>query len=311
MKLAVPDLISNSYFPAIAAIDLGHFKEEGLDVELELLFPVNKTYEALRAGDIHFVAGSSHSALAAFPDWKKQKLICAQGQGMYWFLMMDKSLGAKRGDLDIVKGKRIGAAPWVDMGLKRMLIAAGYDLERDRIEIVPVPGAAGGEPSVNFGLMAAEGLKAGKIDGFWANGMGAQVAIEAGVGDMVIDVRRGDGPSEAFNYTMASIATSDEILTANPGLDIATVKAMNKTHSALKADPKLAYDIAKHRFPQEQADLIVPIIKRDLPQYSTGISKEFVEGMSVFCQSLGLLKDIKPYETVVSEAAIPHWTWPS
>jgi NitT/TauT family transport system substrate-binding protein len=30
MKLAVPDLISNSYFPAVAAVALGFFEEEGL-----------------------------------------------------------------------------------------------------------------------------------------------------------------------------------------------------------------------------------------------------------------------------------------
>ena len=44
MKLAVPDLISNSYFPAVAAVELGFFKEEGLDVSLELIFPVDKAY---------------------------------------------------------------------------------------------------------------------------------------------------------------------------------------------------------------------------------------------------------------------------
>ena len=37
MKIAIPDLISNSYFPAIAAVDLGFFKEEGLDVNLPAL----------------------------------------------------------------------------------------------------------------------------------------------------------------------------------------------------------------------------------------------------------------------------------
>ena len=35
MKLAVPDLISNSYFPAIVATELGFFEEEGLNVSLE------------------------------------------------------------------------------------------------------------------------------------------------------------------------------------------------------------------------------------------------------------------------------------
>ena len=47
MKLAVPDMISNSYFPAEAAIELGFFREEGLDVTLEMIFPVDKAYMAL------------------------------------------------------------------------------------------------------------------------------------------------------------------------------------------------------------------------------------------------------------------------
>ena len=92
MKLAVPDLISNSYFPAAAAVELGFFEREGLDVSLELIFPVSKAYEALRDGTVDFVGGSAHSALAAFPEWHGVKLLCAQGQGMYWFLVMHADL---------------------------------------------------------------------------------------------------------------------------------------------------------------------------------------------------------------------------
>src|SRR5215472_8310447 len=123
MKLAVPDMISNSYFPAIAAIELGLFRQEGLEVSLELIFPVDKAYAALRDGTIDLVAGSAHSALAAFPDWQGVRLLCAQAQGMYWFLVMRADLAPKRGELAIVKGRRIGAAPWVEMGLRRLLIA--------------------------------------------------------------------------------------------------------------------------------------------------------------------------------------------
>ena len=50
MKVVIPDLVSNSYFPAIAAVEMGFFKEEGLDAELELIYPVGKCYEALRDG---------------------------------------------------------------------------------------------------------------------------------------------------------------------------------------------------------------------------------------------------------------------
>ena len=102
MKLAVPDLISNSYFPAVAAVELGLFAKQGLDVSLELIFPVDKSYRALRDGEIDFVGGSAHSALAAFPEWNGCKLLCAQGQGMYWFLVMRADLKAKRGDIGIV-----------------------------------------------------------------------------------------------------------------------------------------------------------------------------------------------------------------
>ena len=214
MKLAVPDMISNSYFPAIAAIELGCFKQEGLDVSLELIFPVDKSYAALRDGAVDFVGGSAHSALAAFPQWQGAKLLCAQGQGMYWFLVMHKDLGAKRGDLSVVKGRSIGAAPWVEMGLRRLLIEAGIDLARDGVKIAPVPGAQGA--GVNFGVTAAKALEERKIDGFWANGMGTEVAVRRGVGTVVLDVRRGDGPKSCFNYTMASIACSERLIERSP-----------------------------------------------------------------------------------------------
>src|SRR6267154_5093074 len=196
MKLAVPDMISNSYFPAIAAAQLGFFRQEGLNVEVELVFPVDKAYAALRDGAVDFVGGSAHSALAAFPEWHGAKLLCAQGQGMYWFLVMHADLNAKRGDIAIIKGKSVGAAPWVEMGLRRLLIEAGIDPVRDGVRIAPVPGAQGA--SVNFGVTAAQALAERKIDGFWANGMGAEVAVRQGVGSIVLDVRRGDGPKPCF-----------------------------------------------------------------------------------------------------------------
>src|SRR5277367_3007976 len=234
MKLAVPDMISNSYFPAEAAVELGFFKAEGLDVELQLIFPVDKCYAALRDGAVDFVGGSAHSALAVFPRFQGAKLICAQAQGMYWFLIMHADLGAKRGDLSIVKGRSIGAAPWVDKGLRGLLAEAGIDLVRDDVKIAPVPGAAGA--GINFGLTAARALEERKIDGFWANGMGTEVAVRRGIGTVVLDVRRGDGPKPCFNYTAATIATTDALIAREPETAAAAVRAIVKTQAALKAD---------------------------------------------------------------------------
>jgi NitT/TauT family transport system substrate-binding protein len=309
MKLAVPDLISNSYFPAAAAIELGFFKDQGLDVELELIFPVDKCYAALKDGAIDFVAGSAHSALAAFADWQGVKLLCAQAQGMYWFLVMRADLGATRGDLAIVKGRRIGAAPWVEMGLRRLLIEAGIDPARDQVTIAPVPGAVPvpGGPPVNFGLTAARALEDGKIDGFWANGMGTEVAVRRGVGTVVLDVRRGDGPKPAFDYTMASIAATDRLIADRPEAAEAAVRAITRTHAALKADPERATVVGRKLFPPAEAELIAELIRRDLPYYDASISPDFVAGMNSFARDLGILTHDVPYEAVVATALAPLW----
>jgi len=297
VKLAVPDMISNSYFPAIAAIELGFFKQEGLDVALELIFPVDKAYAALREGAVDLVAGSAHSALAAFPQWQGVKLVCAQAQGMYWFLVMHADYAAARGDIAAVRGRRIGAAPWVEMGLRARLLEAGIDPAREGVTIAPVPGAQGA--GVNFGLTAAQALAERKIDGFWANGMGAEVAVRRGVGTIVLDVRRGDGPKRCFDYTMAAVAASDRRLAAAPELAGATIAAIRKTHAALRADLTLATQVGRKLFPPHEAELIAALVARDLPYYDTAISERFVAGMNAFARDMGILRGDVPYGQIV------------
>ena len=286
MKLAVPDMISNSYFPAEAAIALGFMREEGLDVALELIFPVDKAYEALRDGKVDFVAGSAHSALAAFPDFDGRQASLRAGAGHVLVPGAAQEFGAARGDLETVKGRHIGAAPWVDMGLKPLLIAAGLDLERDNIRIAPVPGAVGA--GTNFGLTAARALKDRTIDGFWANGMAAEIAVKSGVGTVVLDVRRGDGPKEAFNYTMAAVAATDRLIAEQPDVAAAAVRAIVKAQQALKRDVSLAAEVGRMLFPAPEAGLIAALIERDLPYYDATIAPDFVAGMSRFAQDLGL-----------------------
>jgi ABC-type nitrate/sulfonate/bicarbonate transport system substrate-binding protein len=298
VKLAVPDMISNSYFPAVAAVELGFFKREGLDVELELIFPVDKAYAALRDGAVDFVGGSAHSALADFPEWQGVKLLCAQAQGMYWFLVMHADLGAQRGDMGVVKGRSIGAAPWVEMGLRRLLAEAGIDLARDGVKIAPVPGAAGA--GVNFGVTAARALEERKIDGFWANGMGAEVAVRRGVGTVVLDVRRGDGPKACFNYTCAAVAATQRLIDNSSETAAAAVRAIVATQAALKQDVTLATEVGRKLFPPTEAELIAELIRRDLPFYDASISRTFVAGMNRFARDLGILGLDVPYEEVVA-----------
>jgi len=308
VKLAIPDMISNSYFPAVAAIELGFFKQQGLDVTLELIYPVDKCYAALRDGAVDFVGGAAHAVLSAFPQWRGAKLLCAQAQGMYWFLVMHRELGGKRGDLGVVKGRKIGAAPWVDIGLRRLLIEAGIDPASDKVTIAPVPGAQGA--GVNFGVTAAKALEDRKIDGFWANGMGAEVAVRRGVGSVVLDVRRGDGPKPCFNYTMASIATTDQLIERSPDAAAAAVRAIVSTQAALREDVARATEVGRKLFPPPEAELIAELIRRDLPFYDASISQTFVAGMNQFSRDMGSLTGDVAYADVVATQFSQFWKQP-
>ncbi|OGA23660.1 MAG: nitrate ABC transporter substrate-binding protein, partial [Betaproteobacteria bacterium RIFCSPLOWO2_02_FULL_67_26] len=269
LRVAVPDLVSPSYFPAIAAVELGFFEREGLDATIELLFPVTRTYEELRDGRLDFVAGAAHAPLYAFRNWEGCKLLAALAQHMYWFLILRKDLGAKRGDLAAVKGLRIGAAPGPVDGLKRMLVESGIDPERD-VSIGPVPGTAGA--GVSFGVAAAKALEAGKLDGFWANGMGAEVAVRNGAGTLVLDARRGDGPPAARDYTFPALVTTQKKIDGEPDQVAAAVRALVAAQRALKEDPSRATAVGRKLFPEAEAALIAGLIRRDAPFYDPAIS---------------------------------------
>jgi ABC-type nitrate/sulfonate/bicarbonate transport system substrate-binding protein len=305
MRLAIPDLISNSYFPALAASELGFFARQGIAVSTELIFPVDRAYAALRDGEIDFVGGAAHGALAAFPEWRGVKLLGALAQGMYWFLVMRADLGIARGDLNALKGRRIGAAPWVEMGLRRLLAAPGLDPTRDQIDISPVPGATGA--SVNFGLTAAEALAAGKIDGFWANGMATELAVTTGTGTIVLDVRRGDGPQGCFDYTMPVLATTDRLIERSPEIAAAALRALVATQDALKQDVSRATEVGHKRFPAREAGLIAGIVRRDLPYYDTSISEASVAAINEFARDIGVLANDVPYERIVATQFSHLW----
>ena len=304
MRLTVPDLISNSYFPAVAAVELGFFKQEGLNVELELVFPVTRTMQLLREGELDFVAGAAHATLSAFPEWQGAKLLMALSQRMYWLLVLRADLGAQRGQLDAVRGLRIGAAPGPDDGLRRLLTEAGIDPNRD-VQIGPIPSAT--EPGVSFGIAAARALESRELDGFWANAMGAEVAVRRGVGSIVLDVRRGDGPQPALTYTFPALVATDVMIERDPESVQASIRAVVKAQGALHADPSLATTVGRKLFPETEAGLIAELIERDLPYYSPTITPQAVADLNGFARDMTWLSRPVRYEDVVATQFSHLW----
>lgn len=299
LTVAVPDLVSPSYFPAVAAVELGLFREQGLDARVELVFPVTRTYEALRDGELDYVAGAAHAALYAFPEWAGCRLLCAVSRNMYWFLVVRRELQPRRGDLAVLRGLRIAAAPGPVDGLRRMLVGSGLDPDDD-VELVPVP--ASSQPGVSFGVAAAQALAAGAVDGFWANGMAAEIALREGVGALVLDSRRGDGPPGAADYTFPALVATQERIEHRPEEVAAAVRAVAAAHDALRADPAKATTAAAPHFPEAELGLIPELIRRDAPFYDPALTPDMIAALNRFAADLGLLASADvPYGRVVAD----------
>ena len=86
----------------------------------------------------------------------------------------------------------------------------------------------------------------------------------------------------------------------SPEVAAAVVRAIAKTHAALKKDVTLATAVGNKLFPPSEAALIAELIRRDLPYYDTTISREFVAGMNRFARDIGILDRDVSYEQVVA-----------
>ncbi|HEV2957953.1 MAG TPA: ABC transporter substrate-binding protein [Xanthobacteraceae bacterium] len=299
LRLAVADLDSPSYFVATAAVELGYFKQEGVDIELEHAFGAKDGPERLRNGVLHFFAGPAYAATRAFPGWKGAKLLCALSQYAYWFLAVRADLDVKRGDLGALKGLKISSSTAFPlMALQHMLAEAGIDLERDKVRIVAGPST---EPDRHLrGRDGIEALVQGVADAYWGNGMRVALGEALGVAKLHLDLRRGDGPPGARWYNFAALTTTERLIEEHPHIAAGAVRAIVRAQRALTADPSLATQIGNRLFPPDEAALIAGLIARDAPFYDATISPEAVAGLNKFAQANGLTADPIPYDRLVA-----------
>jgi NitT/TauT family transport system substrate-binding protein len=304
-QLLVADLDSPSYFVATAAVELGCFEKEGIEVELVRDYGAEKGPALLRAGTVHFLGGPAYIASQEFPDCKGAKLICALSQYSYWFLAVRTELDVRRGDMNALKGLRISASqPWPELGLKYLLADAGIDLERDNVRIVPPPKSV--DPRWK-GRAGIEAIKQNIADAYWGNGMRAALGEREGIAKLHLDLRRGDGPPGARWYNFPALTVTETFIGKHPDVVAGAVRAIVRAQKALKADPALATAIAVRLFHPEEVPLIAELVAGDAPFYDAHISSEAVDGLNRFACSIGLFAEPIPYERLVASQFCQFW----
>jgi NitT/TauT family transport system substrate-binding protein len=306
MRLAVPDLVSSSYFPALAAAQLPGSRDGSAPFSVEHLFPIRSAVEALRDGDVELVAGPAHAALFAFPGWRGATVLMALSQHTYWLLVVRQDLAAERGSVSALHDMTIAAAPGPAHALRQLLLDAGTDLDGSHITIAPLPEshASGG----SFGVRAARALSDGVIDAFWANSMAAETAVRQGVGRVHLDPRRGDGPAQASHYTFPALLTTEDLVANRLDELRDVVRSVIRAQSQLKDDPRRARPVADELFPPFEAGLIEELVRRDSPHYSPEVDEDTVRGLNDFTIAIGLASGPAAYDDVVAGQVRDLWS---
>ena len=306
-RLSVADVDSPSYFVATAAVELGFFKAEGIDIEFEFGFGARNGPERLREGSLHFFGGPAYAATRAFPAWEGAKLLCALAQYSYWFMAVRADLDVKRGDVSALKGLRISSsAAFPEMGLRYLLAESGIDLERDGVRIVPT--SATNKDGDLRGRDGVDALRHGIADAYWGNGMRVAVGERLGVAKLHLDLRRGDGPPGARWYNFAALTTTERLVEEQPQIAASAVRAIVKTQKALQTDPSLASVVGNRLFPPDEAALIAGLVARDAPFYDAEISPQAVDGLNRFAKANGLVSDPVPGDRFVASQFRSLWS---
>jgi ABC-type nitrate/sulfonate/bicarbonate transport system substrate-binding protein len=301
MRITVADAISPSYFVAIAAVQLGFFRQEGID--MEFVFSPPDPSQALKDGAIDFFGGSPYTGLRTFPGWRGGVLLCALSHYTYWFLAVRSDIRCDQGDVSAVKGLRLSASVEPGQTLKRLLEEAGLDLERDNVRIVRSPRRT----SQNWAWDGVDAIEQGVADGYWGNGLRADLGVKRGIAKILLDVRRGDGPPAARHWTFPALATTERLVKTHPDIAAGAVRAIVKTQRALRADPQLAARAAQRLFPAEEASLITYEVARDAPFYDPTITEEMVAHISGFARELGALNGEVRYGDLVATQLAALW----
>ena len=302
MLIAVPDLVTNSYFPALAAEELGFYRTEGVDAHVELLAPAL----GAMAGRSRWPGAGSGHRRSHDPDGFSRVEGCEGGRRRCPGYAV--AARASRRPPCCARGRA---------GRQRTTHRRGARTGRGaqtcprRFRNRRRPRSRPDRPRAGDGAArhivrrtaAAAALESGQIDGFWANALGSETAVRRGVGKIVVDVRRGDGPPGAGHYTFSALIVTEALIERSFEQVAAAVRAIVKAQRTLRANPARATEVGQRRFPAAASEMIAALVERDLPFYDPTVHEEAVRATNEFSRALGLLSEPVAYGQVASTSA--------
>jgi NitT/TauT family transport system substrate-binding protein len=178
-----------SYLPLTLALQLGYFRDEGLDVKINDFAGGSKSIEALVAGSVDVVGGAYENALFLQARGIDLKAVVLLTDRFGLVFALNKQLAAKYRSPKDIRGLRIGVtAPGSAVSNALEIILAKDGLKGDDVSMIGIGGGPG----------AIAAMKSGQIDGLVLSDPAIMHLEVDGVITPIVDSREQSGQTYLY-----------------------------------------------------------------------------------------------------------------
>lgn len=245
----------------------GFFKEEGIDIELVDVNSGPRQAGAVMGGSALFAPLGLIHSIKIISEGGTMVAMAAMTNVIDLHVVISKAAIAKTGlskSLPIderikrMKGLRIGISSpgsTTDTSTRNLFKARGYDPD-SYVQLVPLGGGTNMLASFEQGL----------VDGFVWSAPQPQVAVQKGLGEIIIDPFDKDVP-EAADIPYQVMAVNGATAKANEDLLNRSIRALTKGYKFARENPDKALAIMQARFPEFDKEILTKV----WPNYMKGL----------------------------------------
>jgi NitT/TauT family transport system substrate-binding protein len=265
VRIAVGGQTQLVYLPLTLAQQLGHYRQEGLDVRITDLAGGAKALEALLGGSVDVVCGYFDHVIQMRAEDRKLTAFVLMQRFPGLALVVSPASKRKIETVDQLRGAIVGiSAPGssTNFFLRHILHRNGVDAKQVS------------ETGIGMGASAVAAMEFGKVDAaIMADPAITVLAKRKGALRILADTRTEEGAKQVFgvdHYPSAVLYAREEWLAQNPQLAASLARAMVRTLDWLaQHSPEEAAQAMPAGFRGDDAALYAETIRNALPMYAT------------------------------------------